>query len=195
MAETADASEVVTAFKDIAPVASFVVTLENKNLEMKVIVGDCLMLRNTSDDDVVLPAGTIICGFWKGKWEFLKEDSDRGILDTDIQFVVVDYTSLVMMGDRMRTCGSLLDEHVMKKNPTTPTIAYDLVDAPTPAITSFFTVKTRIACYFCVEPLPDGGKPEVTRSTIGSVKPWNFWLTKVHFNINVLYWLGSLGLT
>ena len=97
----------------------------------------------------------------------------------------------MVLGDRMRTCGSLCDEHMLKKS--SAAIAYhDLADAPTSAIPSFFTAKTRIACYFCVEPLPDGGK--VTRATIGSVKPWNFWSTKVHATINI-NWLVSLGLT
>ena len=116
--------------------------VSDSQLQLVVTVGPRAFLVNNSASPVLLRAGAIICGFYKGKWWVQRRDKEgkasQEASEKDIQFTLKHSSDCVILGTSYTT----LSEVVLAKRAVAPADGHvgfhELIDEPTAADTKAF---------------------------------------------------------
>ena len=135
-----------------------------------ISVGSRIFLSNRQSADVVLPAGLVLAGFYKGKWWQLKGDNDDGVSPADFAFDLQDATTPIMLGNKYTTVGTAIKQK-RETDPTQATVCYyDLHDAPKADDPSFFRLSVKYRVYFKSQDPPAKVKEEPGNEDGGGIK-------------------------
>ena len=116
--------------------------VSDSQLQLVVAVGPRAFLLNNNESPVLLKAGAIICGFYKGKRWVQRHDKEgkasQEATEKDIQFTLQHSSDFVILGSSFTT----LSEVVLAKRAVAPADGHigfhNLIDEPTAADTKAF---------------------------------------------------------
>lgn len=169
-------------------------SVRNQSVKLVIAIGKRIFLQNDAEERVTLPRGTLVAGFFKGKWWQNKNKTkgqDQGDSQepatNDIPFELKDASTMVQHGGKYVTLGSV----ILAKREVAPDEAkvcyHNLTDAPRSDSPGFFTLEVKHHCMFQVvditsvkrEPEAAAGGPSlsVQQGHIASALPWQAWET------------------
>ena len=79
-------------------------------------VGGDLFIANRSDADIELPSGSLVAGFYQGKW-FHRSGDDSTDPTKDVPFILSHADDLVLVGGIVMTLGQALDKTPQPEGP------------------------------------------------------------------------------
>ena len=101
---------------------------------------------NPTDAEKTLPCGMQVAGFYKGTFQFEKKPADRDT--SDVRFTLKDANDKVMFQNAWQPLLAIIQEK-RKLSPLDAKICYyDIVAAPTPENSSFFTLNEKHKVFF-----------------------------------------------
>ena len=174
------------------------VLVSNKNVSVVLAIGERIFLVNRSESDMTVEAGTLIAGWYKGKfWHHrnadgeapskkAKKGGDEGQdpCDTDLPFQLENFDSQIQCKGKMKTLGSVLLEQ-RKKMPDAKIAYHQIKDSPLPGKPSWFTLELKHHIYFRFESVPtkqaaaegEAGTPKISMTHLAGCIGKDKWTT------------------
>ena len=144
-------------------------------LSVVIAINQRVFLKNTSGQEQTLPAGTIIAGWFKGKyWHYRRdglgepqakkskkaaEEEITEVTDADVLFSLKSADQMVAMNGKSAMLLDVLTEK-RKTHPDASVQYHKLHDKPGPGNPGFFTLETEVQIYFRGEDVPTKGGEE-----------------------------------
>ena len=160
-----------------------------KQVFLTICPGNRIFMVNKSQQAVTLRAGSVLCGWFKGKWHVVRNPASSGVPDEDIPFELKNSSQHVLMGNQVMS----LSQVIASKRQSSPADAHigfhSMEDAPTAADKKAFNVirKTDAHLFFkmdnvVVKEEEEGKTPLVPSKDFAGLVPhqsWNSWCTEV----------------
>jgi len=149
--------------------------------------GSDLFIANRSDANVELPSGSLVAGFYSGKWFHCSADASMDPTK-DVPFVLHGADDLVLVGGIIMTVGQALDKIPGRK------IQYHTVEPdPLPGAPGHFKLSVKHEVYYRCSDLPAAVKTEpdapavtLTQAHAASALPpskWDTGLTHIMWTV------------
>eukprot|EP00969_Alexandrium_andersonii_P256773 11352092-Alexandrium_andersonii.AAC.1 len=156
-----------------------------KDIGLVIAVGHKLFLVNHGDNTVLIPVGTVLAGYYKGKWWHQKPDGGEEAGPADVPFQVRSSADICNINGKHTTVGAVI-EAKRAVAPKDVTVAYhDLQDAPMPDEPGHFNLKVKHLLNFKCTDIPatlvktegEDTKKMVNAGHIAGVIPVSCWTT------------------
>ena len=132
-------------------------------LSVVIAINKRVFVKNTSGQDQTLPAGTVIAGWFKGKfWHYRRDGSGEPhtkknkkaaeeeiteVTDADVLFSLKDADQMVALNGKSAKLFDLVTEK-RKTHPDASVQYHKLQDKPGPGNPGWFTLQTEVQIYF-----------------------------------------------
>ena len=166
------------------------VTME-KHAHLVICPGNRAFIVNKSKSPVMLRAGTVMAGWFKGKWHVVRNGAGGDQGSADIPFHLESSKDCVLMGSSWTSLAQIISA----KRVTSPADAiigfHDLTDSPTAEDSKAFTLtkKGGAALYFRMDNvvIKEGeGTPLVPAQHLAGLVPyqtWDSWCTALAWSV------------
>ena len=164
-------------------------------------VGGCpLFIANRGDSDLSIPAGTLVAGFYSGKWVHIHDGDDSFQPEKDVSFTLESADAPVLLGGIVMTVNEAVERAPNRK------VQYHTLEPnPQPGSPGHFelTVKNQVV-YRCLdlpaiktENDPEAGEAAIglTQAHAASALPPNQWETSLTQIVWTVRYHPAKGLT
>ena len=162
---------------------------QEKNVSLMICPGNRIFLVNKTQQTVNLQAGSVICGWFKGKWHVVRSPASSGVPDEDIPFELKHSSQRVLMGNQVMS----LSQVITSKRQSSPADAHigfhTMEDAPSAEDKKGFNVirKADAHLFFKMDNVvikeeEEGKTPIVPSKDFAGLVPhqsWNSWCTEI----------------
>ena len=182
----------------------------NKHVHIVLAIGERIFLVNRSDQPQSLEAGTIIAGWFKGKfWQHrdaagepskkkTKKSEEDGNTpgDLDVSFHLEDADSLVTHEGKLSKVLDLVTKQRVKQ-PDCKVAYHTLKDSPKPEQPGWFALDVKFHVYFRTENIPAktadeaAGAPKVAMGHLAGCLPVKAWETALCHVVWAVKWNGD----
>lgn len=190
------------------------VTVTNKHIAVVVAVNQRIFLVNRSSETQALPTGTVIAGWFKGKFWQHRDGGDgagdgkrrkstdsagsaNDPSDADVLFQLDNADSLVSSEGKLVSVGSLLTEK-RKAAPDAKIAYHELTEAPKPGQPAFFQLSLKFHIYFRAENVPtktaeNDETPKISQGHLAGCLKATDWETSATSVFWAVKWSPSAG--
>ncbi|CAJ1385994.1 unnamed protein product [Effrenium voratum] len=181
----------------------------NKEVCVVISLGSRIWLVNRSDSEQAFEAGTVLAGWYKGKfWHHRNSGEDPKTKkakkeegqsnepgETDVQFKLSDGNDLVSFNGKTTNLASL----ILEKRKSVPDIGisyHSIVDKPLPGQPGFFGLETKHSIYFRAETIPvktedNQQTPKIPLNHLGGCIKASAWDTAATHIVWAVKWNAS----
>ena len=150
----------------------------NAKSQLSIVLGinRRIFIKNSSGQEQKLPSGTVIAGWFKGKFWHYRRDGSSGqahakkskksaeeeiteTTDADVLFSLKDASSVVAVNGKAITLAELFAER-RKTHPDAAVQYHKLQDKPSPGAPGWFELQTEVSIYFRGEDIPAKGEEQ-----------------------------------
>ena len=169
------------------------------SVRLLIAVGQRIFLCNDSAADITMGAGTILAGYFRGKWLTEKQVAAEPSA-SDVPFKLVDTNSWVVEDGKLLTLGHCVQQR-RAKSPLEVKIRYhEIKERPTGADAKFFQCDAKQVISFRPESAPvkeqprEGESAVVNSSALAGVVNPDIWTTATSEVVFAMKW-GAHGFT
>lgn len=181
-------------------------------LSIVIALNQRVFIKNTSGQEQTLPAGTVIAGWFKGKfWHHRRDGSGEPhtkknkktaeeeiseVTDADVLFSVKDAGDTVAVNGKPYKLLDLFNDK-RKTHPDASVQYHKLQDKPSPGNPGWFTLQTEAQIYFRGEDVPtkteENGVPNIVLHHLAGCIKASAWETMASHVIWAVKWSQTAG--